>query len=966
MTTHRAAPVPVRSGLAAACCLALACVAGTAAAQQPPAGAGQEAGAGEAARAVPQQAGGDDDAPGTAADAPAPAGSPQARAPSDDMDTLQTVQVTGIRRSILSSVNTKQSADSIVEAVSSEDLGKLPDVSIAESLARLPGLAAQRVDGRAQVIAIRGMSPDFAATLLNGREQVSTGDNRGVEFDQYPSELLDSAVVYKTPDASVIGQGLSGTVDLRTVRPLSFREPRFTANVRGEYNALGKQNYDGSDTGYRVSASYIDQFRDDTIGLAIGYARLDSPFQEKHYKAWWWGNTEAWGSYPVPGKPADAIMLQGAEAWLRSRDQVRDGLMGVLEFKPNEEVHSTLDFYYSKFRQEETTRGLMWDQSGEYPPNPCVRCISLSDVTLSDLDGYQVVTGGIVNNVRPIVRNDFNQRDDDLYSFGWKTDYAISDTWTASTDLYYSRAKRSQDYLETYTGAATADSIGFDLPLGSSGFPDFDPGLDYADPNIVLLSDPAGWGREGRLEKTRQDDQLSGVRLQLSKSFQAGPFSGLDLGFAGTHRIKDKTSQVYYAQLRDGATAVAVDPGLLGSRARLGFVGIPGSLAYDVQDAIARYYDLEPNLSDDDLKKDFTVEERVETAYAKLNLDADLGERVRLRGNVGVQFVRTDQSSTAFNIESGANTGTFESGAAYDDVLPSLNLVADFGDGWIVRLGAAKTLARPRVDDLRAARSAGVDPTTRTWSGSGGNPQLEPWRAKSGDISFEKYFGEGNYVALALFYKDLESYIYNQTITDYDFSGFENTSEVEPISDVGNFTTPANGGGGYMRGAELSTALSGGTFADALDGFGIVFNASYTETSIDPNPLDDARSQATLPGLSKIVGNLTAYYEKNGFSARVSQRYRSEFQGEVTTLFAQRSFTQVLAEKPVDFQVGYDFRPDSRLAGWGVLFQVNNVFNEPYRTVQRSDFGDGGDFHTTPLEYNEYGRQYLLGITYKM
>ena len=138
---------------------------------------------------------------------------------------------------------------------------------------------------QAQVIAIRGMSPDFAATLLNGREQVSTGDNRGVEFDQYPAELLDSAVVYKTPDATVIGQGLSGTVDLHTIRPLAFGQRRFVANARGEYNSLGKQNPGASDTGYRISASYVDQFADDTVGIALGVAELNTPFQEQHYKA---------------------------------------------------------------------------------------------------------------------------------------------------------------------------------------------------------------------------------------------------------------------------------------------------------------------------------------------------------------------------------------------------------------------------------------------------------------------------------------------------------------------------------------------------------------------------------------------------------------------------------------------------------------------------------------------------------
>ena len=132
---------------------------------------------------------------------------------------LESVKVVGIRRGIEAAIDTKQNATSIVESISAEDIGKLPDVSIAESLARLPGLAAQRVAGRAQAISVRGLSPDFATSLLNGRELVSTGDNRSVEFDQYPSELLAGVTVYKTPDAGLVGQGLSGTLDMQTVRP---------------------------------------------------------------------------------------------------------------------------------------------------------------------------------------------------------------------------------------------------------------------------------------------------------------------------------------------------------------------------------------------------------------------------------------------------------------------------------------------------------------------------------------------------------------------------------------------------------------------------------------------------------------------------------------------------------------------------------------------------------------------------
>jgi iron complex outermembrane recepter protein len=182
-------------------------------------------------------------------------------------ETTQTITVTGIRRGIENAINVKKNNDSIVEAVSAEDIGKLPDSSIAESIARLPGLAAQPVNGRAKEISIRGLSGNFANTLLNGREQTSTNNNRSVEFDQYPSELLSAVVVYKTPDAALMGQGIAGTIDLQTVRPLSFANRTFSINVRGEKNGKGTP-FPGD--GSRFNLAYIDQFADRTVGVALG------------------------------------------------------------------------------------------------------------------------------------------------------------------------------------------------------------------------------------------------------------------------------------------------------------------------------------------------------------------------------------------------------------------------------------------------------------------------------------------------------------------------------------------------------------------------------------------------------------------------------------------------------------------------------------------------------------------------
>ena len=167
---------------------------------------------------------------------PAPRRPPHAADAAGD-EAVETVVVTGIRHGIEDAIALKRDSSSIVEAISAEDIGKLPDTSIAESISRLPGLTSQRAEGRASAISLRGTDPGFTTALLNGREQVSTGDNRSIEFDQYPSELLSAVVVYKTPDAQLVGQGLAGTIDLRTMRPLDYGKRAMAFNIRGERNS---------------------------------------------------------------------------------------------------------------------------------------------------------------------------------------------------------------------------------------------------------------------------------------------------------------------------------------------------------------------------------------------------------------------------------------------------------------------------------------------------------------------------------------------------------------------------------------------------------------------------------------------------------------------------------------------------------------------------------------------------------
>ncbi len=194
---------------------------------------------------------------------------------------LEEIVVTGFRGSLMEATRLKMESEQIIEAVSAEELGKLPDNSIADALSRLPGIAGQREPdtGRQREISIRGLSGDFSTALLNGQSQVSAGDSRSVQFDQYPSELLARVVVYKTPSASLAGQGLSGTVDMQTVRPLEYGEPVIAGNVRYEWNDKPAASPDGDNTGQRFTLSYIDQFDNEKVGFALGYAGISAPTQ---------------------------------------------------------------------------------------------------------------------------------------------------------------------------------------------------------------------------------------------------------------------------------------------------------------------------------------------------------------------------------------------------------------------------------------------------------------------------------------------------------------------------------------------------------------------------------------------------------------------------------------------------------------------------------------------------------------
>lgn len=877
-------------------------------------------------------------------------------------DAASRVVVTGIAHSIETSIASKRNSDSIIEAVTAEDLGKLPDISIADSLARLPGLTAQRTDGRAQVISIRGLSPNYAGALLNGREVVSSSDSRAAEYDQFPSELVGSAIVYKTPDASLIGQGLSGTVDVRALMPLDVRGRQVALNVRGERNSHGKLASAGPDaTGNRLSASYVDQFANNTLGVAIGFAHLDSPGQEKYYQAWRFGDyTGQWGAN-MQGVPSSgpgnnkAQITQGFDAGVTSSKNTRDGLMAVLEYKPNKDYHSVVDLYYSKFDQDRVRNMLQGDFLWSDP-------VTLSNAGITQMDGNSVVTSGTFANARSLIRNDNSQRADVIKALGWKNEFKLANKWSAEADLSYSHAARDETWIETYSQPTTRGTYTFS-GLGVAGAQQWSTNQNLSDPSLVKLQDSHGWGV---IRTPHITDEIKALRL-VGKRDLDGTFSGFEGGL--NYSVRDKNVRKDQSKLvLDGA--VDVPAGALRSPANLGWAGINSSiLSFDVPSVMGLFGRAAKDPWDE---KDshYSMHEKVTTVYGKLNIDSQWGS-VPVRGNVGAQWVHTVQRSDGYawiSDKTGERTYPVSDGTNYNDFLPSLNLVFDLKSNVLVRFGLAKTMARPRMDDLRAGAdqpkvNVNPGPSYGFWSASGGgNPHLQPWRAVSTDISLEKYFGKRSYVAGAVFFKDLQTFIYNQTI-QRDFSGFPNNSGVTPVSNLGNVTAPANGSGGSVTGVEFSASLEGALVSPMLDGFGVTASVSSTDSS-----LHEANNPArSLDGLSGIVNNLTVYYEKNGFSTRISQRYRSPFEATTRGVLLNNETSKIEAEKIVDFQIGYGFE-SGMYKGLSVLLQVNNLTNRPYRTTRGPEVvgSVGNKDAQIPWVSSTYGRTMLLGVNYKL
>jgi iron complex outermembrane receptor protein len=902
---------------------------------------------------------------------------------------IASVVVSGIRRGIEQAISIKKNSNSIVEAISAEDIGKLPDATVAESISRLPGVATQRdkSSGRASAISVRGLSPDFNGTLLNGREQATSGDGRGVKFDLYPAEMMGTITIYKSPDASLMGQGIASSVDQRTVMPLDF--PKRTVAVSYKSQIFGEHN-DGLGTGkgHRASFTYVDQFADRTIGVALGMVKFtDSGAEQQQADGWggWTPKLTDVGSPKYNGQ--DVIVPGGFKTDVQRDPQSNQGVMGILQFRPNKDFMTTVDLFHSKYTDDNKKTGIegaICGSTGSYDPSGV-----LSNATI--VNG--VAVSGTCSNFKADVRNHIEAVTDTLNSWGINSRLKTGG-WTVTGDLSGSKVKHDANRYETTAGqpgnATSLDSVswtGFDGKNNLGAV--YKTALNYADRNSVFLTDHAGWGgglagnpQAGYVAVGVTVDEVKSARLSGKHEFALGPIHEVEAGVNFTKRNKSRD--------QDEGNLIIPNGGPYGKASVPGTEtvvtpqsGIP-VVSWNPVGSLGSVYALLPKVDQPiQTDKNWAVQEKVTTAYMMGNMDGELFG-LNYRGNVGGQLVHTDQSSEGYVVDTSKCAGvagqacpayTISGGKKYTDFLPSLNVGFELPYDQMLRFGLAKTMSRTKMSDQRPGGGVSVNqsaPGGPILVGSAGNPHLEPFRAKAFDMSWEKYFeinGAKGYVSLAGFYKKLDTYVLTVG-KEVDFATLGLLSAKTPLpaggahggSSIGILQTPVNGSGGNIHGVEATASLPFGMLTKVLDGFGVEVNYSNTLSSIslltagltvqDTGGLD----HIPLPGLSRQVTNTRLYYERAGFRISAAAKHRTDFLGSVSDYQDNEQLTFIKGNTTVDFQASYEFG-SGMLKGLTLAASANNWTNSPFERF-------AGD-PTTVVEHIKFGRTYALGASYK-
>jgi TonB-dependent receptor len=915
--------------------------------------------------------------------------------------TVSEVVVTGFRNSLAQAITVKRNTTAEVDTILAEDIGKFPDLNLAESLQRIPGVSITREGGEGRQVTIRGLGPQYTRTTINGMEALSTigaPDNdggvnrtRAFDFTVFSSDLFNSLSVLKTAEADADEGSLGATVALHTAEPFDYHKFTLLAAAKGDFNDLAKT------VEPRASFLISDTSADGKFGALFSLSYSHRVFDDNGASTVRWdeGNVLSTGGttaaplvgfgqvngtncqvFPLPAAcvAADSALHPRFPRYdLYHDDQTRVGATAAFQWAPDDKNLFTLDYlhsYWGGTRQEQYLEAPGFSGTGKCSS---VNCTSIANIKVvsDDITANGVMDSGTFNGVDTRVEDRIDQLHTNFDQVTLNGKDTINSQWSLDELVGWSRSD-FENPIQTTLGFDQYNVQGFSYSYANSRI----PLLNFGSAN---LTNTGPWVLTEVRERPQSDVngyETGQVNLHFAPAeiikFSAGfDYKEYDFKTTSLRLVNGESvtsTNAYSALQATPISSISQTATLAGS----GVSAPAGSSTTWITPSVALaqgIFGLYTNplfaLSDTgDLGDNAGVTERDFGGYFQGDFHFDVLGR-NLRGNIGVRDVETQQHSNGFSFVGGVQQAVTAS-HNYNEILPSLNLDWDVRDDMVLRFSAARVMARPDLTSLVASTSVTVSGTSL--SVKTGNPDLMPFLAWSYDLAWEWYPAHGAIVSIALFRKDISTLVTTKTL-NIPFTGNPfgvpdsaaiaacGTTPGCNASDTWAFSVPQNTPGGWVDGAEFNYQQPFTFLPGFLTHTGVLLNFTYTDSSvIYPTGLAAPAPATTtnqLLGLSKYAANGTLYYEDDRWSARVSLAYRSRYLTRVPGQEVGTDADGFDETLNLDASVQYTLNKHFKLTLEGVNLtdQFENEFDDTGRDLS--------------YYYHETGREILFGARYQ-
>jgi iron complex outermembrane recepter protein len=860
--------------------------------------------------------------------------------PSDQAQQPVTEEITvvGIADSLREAVKVKHEATAIVDVVAAKDVNKLPDKNLAEAVQRVPGVVINREFGEGERVSMRGVAPNLVHTTVNGHN-VAVADwfvleqlaaTRSFNYLLLPSEIIGLLTVYKSPTAELDEGGIGGTIDVKTRKPLDLKPFAISGSLQGAYT-----DKSGS-TDPNLSALVSWKNPEETVGVLFS-AVIDKRDIRRD-------GVEVLGYFPQVGTGVLVPSLIGSALFQQERE--RKAVNAELQFRPASHLELNLNGFWSRFGADNINQNyLAWGS------NALGGGGTLTDATIVGNTAVAGVISSAGNGTsgRGVVYDAIDRK---AFAKTWYGDldgtYTPNEQWSVHFDAGHTRADgdtESQPFVEFGAPARFRYDLRGSTPQVQ--FLNLDPKnpsqmeFDFASLHHITNEDSESYGYADA-ERFLNAGALKSVKFGLKYAdhkrktdFQATTYGGFFVPLSSTGCGGHACTAADFAA---GLTPSDFLAGIAASGTLSSYWSVNRG---SVESILSNSFDGTRIPNPPEV---FSVEEKATAGYAMANVKAG-----KWKGNVGLRIVHTDQTSTG-NIVGGAGEiqnafGNFTHVSAdrdYWDYLPSVTFARDLNEQVVLRVAAARTMARPDFTDV----SPRVTLNPGALTGQGGDPNVDPFRANQADLSLEWYHGNDEILSAALFYKDIESFITDQPVQQSHLIQTDTPNlSLCTLSATPEFPNRyscqftinqrVNGGGGNVKGLELNALQKLG------GGFGVQGNYTYSDAEADEAGLE-------IPGNSKHSGNIIGFYENARFGARLAYSYRSDF----FVTFDRSTRLNQDSLKSLDASVAFDLYHGLTLTADGV-----NLTDEKIVQFASDRF--------RPRAVYDNGRYYFLGVRFQ-